>query len=73
MMIQLLHWGLKTQQVNPRSKHYNQTWRLEQHGRHYAADIFKGIFFTEKFCILTKISLKFVSKGPIDNNQYQFR
>ena len=29
--------------------------------------IFKGIFLNEKMCILIKISLKFVPKGPIDN------
>ena len=33
-----------------------------------ADDIFKCIFMNEKFCILIKISLKFVPKGPIDNN-----
>ena len=33
-----------------------------------ADDIFKCIFFNEKFCILIKISVKFVPKGPIDNN-----
>ena len=27
-----------------------------------------AIFFNEKFCILIKSSLKFVPKGPIDNN-----
>ena len=27
-----------------------------------------GIVLNEKFCILIKISLKFVPKGPIDNN-----
>ena len=32
-------------------------------------DIFRCIFVNEKFCILMiKISLKFVPKGPIDNN-----
>ena len=30
--------------------------------------IFKCIFMDEKFCILIKISLKFVPKGPIGNN-----
>ena len=30
--------------------------------------IFRSIFVNEKFCILIKISLKFVPKGPIDNN-----
>ena len=29
---------------------------------------FRGIFVNEKFCILIKISWRFVSKGPIDNN-----
>ena len=29
---------------------------------------FKCIFLNETFCILIKISLKFVLKGPIDNN-----
>ena len=33
-----------------------------------ADDIFKCIFVNEKFCILIKISLKFIRKGPIDNN-----
>ena len=33
-----------------------------------ADDIFKCIFWNEKFCIIIKISLKFVPKGPIDNN-----
>ena len=37
--------------------------------RHFADDIFKHIFVNEKFCILIKISLKFVRRGPIDNNQ----
>ena len=30
-------------------------------------DIFRRIFVNEKFCILNKNSLKFVSKVPIDN------
>ena len=33
-----------------------------------ADDIFKCIFLNEKFCILIKISLKFATKGWIDNN-----
>ena len=32
-------------------------------------NIFTCIFVNEKFVILIKISLKFVHKGPIDNNQ----
>ena len=30
--------------------------------------VFSDAFFYEKFCILIKISLKFVPEGPIDNN-----
>ena len=33
-----------------------------------ADDGFKFIFMNEKLCISSKISLKFVPKGPIDNN-----
>ena len=39
-----------------------------QNGGHFAEDIFSCIFLNEKFCILIKISVKFVPKGPIDNN-----
>ena len=39
-----------------------------QNGCHFADDIFRCIFVNEKFCILIKISLKFVSYSPIDNN-----
>ena len=40
----------------------------EQNGHHFAGDTLKCISLNENFCILIKISLKFVSKGPIDNN-----
>ena len=40
----------------------------EQNRRYFADDIFKFIFLNEKFCILIRISLKFVHKGPVDNN-----
>ena len=33
-----------------------------------ADNIFRCIFVNEMFCILIKISLKFVAKGPINNN-----
>ena len=39
----------------------------EQNDRHFADDIFRCIFVNEKFCILIKISLKFIPEGPIDN------
>ena len=44
------------------------TLRPRQDGRHFADDIFKCIFFNENCCILIKFSLKYVRKGPIDNN-----
>ena len=40
-----------------------------QNGRPFASAIFKHIFMSEKFCILIRISLKFVHNGPIDNIQ----
>ena len=43
------------------------TLRPRQNGRHFADDIFKGIFFNENVWILIKISLKFVPKGSINN------
>ena len=39
-----------------------------QNGHRFADDIFWCIFVNEKFCILIEISLKFVPKGPTDNN-----
>ena len=38
-----------------------------QNGHHFADDIFTSIFMNDKFCISIGISLKFVSKSPIDN------
>ena len=38
-----------------------------QSGHHLTDDILKGIFMNEKFCILIKISLKFVPKDLIYN------
>ena len=43
------------------------THPLGQNGRHFADNIFRCIFVNEKIYILTKISLKFVPKGPLDN------
>ena len=40
---------------------------VDKNGHHFA-DIFKYIFMNKKFCILIQISLKFVLKGPINNN-----
>ena len=38
-----------------------------QNGHHYADDIFRCILVNEMFCILIKISLKFVPEGQINN------
>ena len=43
------------------------TLRPRQDGRHFADDIFKCIFLNENVWIPIKISLKLVSKGPINN------
>ena len=37
-----------------------------QNGRHFADNVFQMHFMKEKFCILIRISLNFVSKNPID-------
>ena len=38
-----------------------------KNGCHFADDILKCIFINEKFCILIKISFKFVPRVLIDN------
>ena len=38
-----------------------------QNDRHFTDDIFKCILVNERFCILIRISLNFVPKGPIGN------
>ena len=43
------------------------TLRPRQDGRHFADDIFKCIFLNENVWIPIEMSLKFVSKGPINN------
>ena len=44
------------------------TLRPRQNGRRFADDTFKRIFLNENVRISIKISLKFVRKGPINNN-----
>ena len=44
------------------------TLRPRQDGSPFANNIFTCIFFNENCCILNKFSLKYVRKGPIDNN-----
>ena len=43
------------------------TLKPRQNGRHFADDTFRLIFLNLNVKILTKISLKFVPKGPINN------
>ena len=44
------------------------TLKPRQNGRHYPDDTFKCIYVNENVRISIKISLKFVPKGPINNN-----
>ena len=37
-----------------------------QNVRHFVGDLFRCFFMNEMCCILIRISLKFVPKGPID-------
>ena len=49
--------------------HYSfNTLKPGQDGRHFADDIFKWIFLNEFIWISIKVSLKFVPRGPINNN-----
>ena len=43
------------------------TLRPRRNEQHFADDIYKCIFFDENVWISIKISMKFVSKGPINN------
>ena len=57
-----LHWGhFSVNSLRGRAMHWQNT------GHNFADDIFRYIFVNEKFCILIKISLKFVPKGLLDN------
>ena len=64
-------WGNNYVQVHPGSADLTNNGikplRPRQNGRHFADDIFKGIFLNENGWIPIKISLKFVSQGPINN------
>ena len=44
------------------------TLKPRQNGSHFADDIFNRIFFKECVPILITFSVKFVSKGPVNNN-----
>ena len=47
---------------------YVNSYFLGKNGCHFADDIFRCNFLNKTFCILVKISLKFVPKGPTGNN-----
>ena len=69
-------WGSNCHFFSNGSRNHVMAWRLNnddssppgQNGRLFVDDIFRCIFVNEMFCILIKISLKFVPKGPTDNN-----
>ena len=48
--------------------HHQFSYPPWQNGCLFTVNIFGCIFLNENFCILIKISLKCVPKGPIDNN-----
>ena len=52
----------------PKALRWVNTLRPGQNGRRFADDTFKRIFLDENVRISIKISLKFVPKGPINNN-----
>ena len=49
-------------------KIFLNSFPLGQKGCIFTDNIFRYIFVNEKFCILVKISLKFVPMGLVDNN-----
>ena len=42
--------------------------QMDKMGAILGDNLFKCIFANEKFCILIRISLKFIAEGPVDNN-----
>ena len=69
VFIQLTHSDFDDQgYVCTASSCHNQLISPRQNGCHFADNIFICIFVNKKFCILIKILLKFVPKGPIDNS-----
>ena len=54
--------------LNHLYKTHLNTLRPRQNGRCFADDTFKRIFLNENVRISIKISVKFVPKGPVNNN-----
>ena len=63
----LIHCYRKIRKIYGNAKGVINSFRLRQNGCNFPDDIFKCIFLNENVWILTKISLKCVSKGPIYN------
>ena len=53
--------------VNSSVRYSINTLRPRRNGQHFAHDIFKRVLFHENVWISIRISLKFVTKGPINN------
>ena len=66
MVLQLIAWLTEFSATEPAA--VINTLRPRQNGRRFADDTFKRIFLNENVRISIKISLKFVSNGPINNN-----
>ena len=60
--------GIGWQPTQPDRTQCVNTLRPRQNGRHSADDTFKCIFLNENVKISIKNSLKFVPKGPFNNN-----
>ena len=63
----LLHWNYYGYSPLTTSICLNSS-PLGQNGRHFADESFRWVFMNEKFCILIRISLKVIPKGPIEDN-----
>ena len=59
--------GLRQQLPETQCSTYINSYPAGQNGRHFTDDISRCIFVNETFCILIKVSLKFVHKGQTNN------
>ena len=64
----ILRWGTTSFAIILLNLLPSQLIFIGQNGRHFTDNIFRCIFVNEKFCTFITTSLKFVHKGPIDNN-----
>ena len=60
-------WSQRMQPIVNGNAFVPNTLTPRQNGCHFPDDIFKGIFLNGKVWVLIQISLKFVSRGPINN------